>query len=534
MKSIVNDKIGFYAKKNGFEKTDKEFEMINRYDSNSDSDYSIKSFSGKNVNNDSENEENNLNKKDFKLKTDKMDFKESNPVQRQNIDSQNFKKANFKSKDKNQILEDLAIDLNGNISGNASKANNFINGFPNKLSSVKDRFKNLDYNYKILYSKKEELKKEKLIETPLIEEKIKNDGKSKEKDFDSKLITNIPNGGIDNVNENTQKNKIGNLNNFSLNSTEKKRLVENTFITKNNYNNYSNLINNKSTNELNCSIHDENGDIKNGNEINENQKTEKEKFFNQYKSYSEKEKNNRNKLSHIDYLLDLKNIFIKSIYKKQKSTKFLDEKLLFFEHIDLNILKVNLVERLDIINKYDQITNFIDDLFLLFFNTNFKKSNVENKNNQNGDNYVFKNECYKEKFIDFFIEKNQFQNFEYLTKLFYFIFNKINNQYFETIDKNINLNEQKDLEKDLKDEKKEIIYKESIINYFLDNPNDNYTDLTSKLNVSTLNLFYMITQINIFLIDKFISLNYIDVTKTEKDNYEYQQIIFNMINLILS
>jgi len=235
LRAIVNNKTGFYAKKHtNFDKSDKELEIINRYDSNSESD------SDKNQHSDSEGENKNkkfFTKKEFELKTNKLNFTEADKRDLNSLNNER-NEINFNCLEHENDFDSCAIlledelnqveKLQRDVSINISKPPNFMRltqPFSKKQLSVKDNFKNLDFN------------------KCSNNQKVKNELKTS--DEQGKQLTNDKYAKLNNAVNNSnysEKQKLyvatecSNKNLNSGNSSEKVALEQNTFIIINNNN----------------------------------------------------------------------------------------------------------------------------------------------------------------------------------------------------------------------------------------------------------------------------------------------------------
>ena len=406
LKSIVNNKIGFYNKKPNQENTDKELEVINRYDSHSDSESSSSDNSEKNQSIIDEKKPKGLNSNNLGLHTDKIEFKENKKIFRDSENKKNF--IDFETQDEQEKL---------------SQGKNFLR-FTQSINknqvSVKENFKNLDFNPK------------------------KDDEVGKESIFLDKSIEKIENE------ENFMKeNNIKSLNFLS----EKKNIKENFF-------NFE--------------------------------------FFGNFFEFLKKENNFSS--------------------NPEEFNKQINE-------IDLNTIKVNLVEKLDECTNSnpEKLVFFIENFFEYFFSEKiFLEKNCEEK---------------IENFCEFILEKNKFSNLEFFVKFFYFILLKFNSIFSMNENFSYKTPENPLLKEDLNENSP----KSFIIPTIVKDEKNNSESLKNS-EFFYFKIFGILSKINIFLIDKFLSYEnsnenftfnntnqIINNIPTQSDNIK--EIKFNMINL---
>jgi hypothetical protein len=156
LKSIVNNRIGFYAiKQPNYIKSDKELEIINRYDSNSDSNSERNEDSGW----ESKKQKKKLfSRKELELKTDMLSYTEadqrqvkSSNIKANEMDLMGFNEENDNEEAENQlkIEEERIINLRENASKNIPKPSYFMKltqPLSKKQLSVKNNFKYLDFS----------------------------------------------------------------------------------------------------------------------------------------------------------------------------------------------------------------------------------------------------------------------------------------------------------------------------------------------------------------------------------------------------
>lgn len=502
LKSIVNNKIGFYAKKQTYiNSSDKEFEIINRYDSNSETE-SNKSDLEKKLNSDSENGEGNCNKKNFDLKTDKMEFTKSIEKEDDLIitDVNNINLLGEDVRENNKIFNNEKLEMNNDVfCNNDYKENNFLmttQSVSRRLVSVRDKFKNLDFS---------DSAKRKLIEMNKNNYLINNCKRFKDK------------FKINKSNDNSiEKNTI------FQNSQYFERIYDNL-----NINGESKIFNENGLNEIQI--------IKNQNVENLDLEILNEDLKIKSKLVNDIMKNINDYFS-----LDLFKYFkskTNEILLEKKPIGIQTEQLIFddefnqnIENIDINNLKINLIEKFEECNNTINLSEYIKNFYVLLFKIKMKLSNSLQDAPSSYCNINF-----SDSFIECLIKNDIICNFEFLTKLFYLILTKYNLHFSEEIyqDSKYNINTvENELTKD------EFDFGNESSNLF---PSNKFQTINCKKEEISVNLlkvyesffngFSILSSINIYIFDKFISLNLHTSEMNEENKIMFQEIIFNMLNL---